>query len=69
MSIGRKRPPRFRVGDPVRFLYGPEKVAGEIVEDRGPLGDFGRRLSQSAHQRGAGGRVVIRDSRGRYRGF
>ncbi len=44
MSIGKKRAPRFRVGDPVRFLYGIEKVAGEIVEDRGPLGDFGRRL-------------------------
>ncbi len=44
MSIGKKRAPRFRVGDPVAFLYGPEKVAGEIVEDRGPLGDYGRRL-------------------------
>ncbi len=44
MSIGKKRAPRFRVGDPVRFLYGPEKVAGEILEDRGPLGDYGRRL-------------------------
>lgn len=44
MSIGKKRAPRFRVGDPVRFLYGIEKVAGEILEDRGPLGDFGRRL-------------------------
>ena len=44
MSIGKKRPPRFRVGDSVRFLYGPQKVAGEIVEDRGPLGDHGRRL-------------------------
>ena len=44
MSIGKKRAPRFRVGDPVSFLYGTEKVAGEIVEDRGPLGDHGRRL-------------------------
>jgi|SRR5271157_783086 len=44
MSIGKKRVPRFRVGDPVRFLYGTEKVAGEILEDRGPLGDYGRRL-------------------------
>jgi hypothetical protein len=26
------------------LLYGPEKVAGEIVEDRGLLGDYGRRL-------------------------
>ncbi len=44
MSIGKKRAPRFHVGDPVRFLYGTEKVAGEILEDRGPLGDYGRRL-------------------------
>jgi hypothetical protein len=44
MSIGKKRPPRFRVGDPVSFLYGTEKVAGEILEGRGPLGDYGRRL-------------------------
>jgi len=44
MSIGNKRAPRFRAGDPVTFLYGLEKVAGEIVEDRGRLGDFGRRL-------------------------
>jgi hypothetical protein len=44
MSIAKKRAPRFRVGDPVRFLYGNEKVAGEILEDRGPLGEYGRRL-------------------------
>jgi len=44
MSIGKKRAPRFHVGDPVSFLYGTENVAGEIVEDRGPLGDYGRRL-------------------------
>ena len=44
MSIGKKRAPRFRAGDPVRFLYGTEKVSGEILEDRGPLGEFGRRL-------------------------
>ena len=44
MSIAKKRAPRFRVGDPVRFLYGTEKVAGEILEDRGPLGEYGRRL-------------------------
>jgi hypothetical protein len=51
MSIGKKRPPRFRVGDPVSFLYGTEKVAGEILEDRGPLGDYGRldmKLSERA---------------------
>src|ERR1017187_1924712 len=44
MNIVKKRPPRFRVGDPVRFLFGTEKVAGEILEDRGPLGGYGRRL-------------------------
>ena len=44
MSATRKRAPRFRVGDPVRFLYGTEKVAGEILDDRGPLGEYGRRL-------------------------
>ncbi len=44
MSIGKKRSPRFRVGDPVKFLYGIDKVAGEILEDRGSLGDYGRRL-------------------------
>ena len=38
MSIGKKRAPRFRVGDRVRFLYGPEKVAGDIVEDPTPGG-------------------------------
>jgi hypothetical protein len=44
MSIGNKRAPRFHVGDRVSFLYGIEKVAGEILEDRGSLGDFGRRF-------------------------
>ena len=44
MSIGKKRAPRFRVGETVKFLYGTDKVAGEILEDRGPLGDYGRRL-------------------------
>ena len=38
MSIGKKRAPRFRVGDRVRFLYGPEKVAGDIVVIRAPWG-------------------------------
>jgi hypothetical protein len=52
MSIGRKRPPRFRAGDHVVFLYGPQKVAGEIVEDRGPLGDYGRRLYRVRINRG-----------------
>ncbi len=44
MSVAKKRPPRFRVGDPVSVLFGPQWVAGEIVEDRGPLGDYRRRL-------------------------
>jgi hypothetical protein len=44
MSIDKKRAPRFRVGDPISFLYGTKKVAGEIVEDRGTLGDHGRHL-------------------------
>ena len=44
MSVGKKRAPRFRVGDVVAFLYGPQKVPGEIVEDRGPLGVYGHRI-------------------------
>ena len=52
MSVGRKRAPRFRVGDGVVFLYGPQNVAGEIVEDRGPLGDYGRRLYRVRINRG-----------------
>jgi hypothetical protein len=52
MSVGRKRAPRFRVGDNVVFLYGPQKVAGEIVEDRGPLGEYGRRLYRVRINRG-----------------
>jgi hypothetical protein len=52
MSTGRKRAPRFRVGDGVRFLYGPEKVAGEILEDRGSLGEYGRRLYRVRINRG-----------------
>jgi len=44
MSVAKKRAPRFRVGDHVAILYGPQKVAGEIVEDRGQLGEYGRRL-------------------------
>jgi hypothetical protein len=44
MPTAKKRPPRFRVGDKVVFLYGPQKVTGEIVEDRGLLGEYGRRL-------------------------
>jgi len=35
---------RFRVGDRVRFPFGPSKAAGTIIEDRGPIGVGGRRL-------------------------
>ncbi len=44
MNTSKKRAPRFRVGDPVSVLYGPQWVAGEIVEDRGLLGGYRRRL-------------------------
>jgi hypothetical protein len=44
MSVLKKRRPRFRIGDVVSFLYGPQRVSGEIIEDRGQLGEFGRRL-------------------------
>ena len=52
MSVGKKRPPRFRVGDSVSVLFGPQWVAGEIVEDRGGLGDYGRRLYRVRINRG-----------------
>jgi hypothetical protein len=52
MSVGRKKAPRFRVGDVVLLLYGPQKVAGEIVEDRGLLGVYGRRLYRVRINRG-----------------
>jgi hypothetical protein len=32
---------RFQVGDQVAFLYGPRKVRGEIIENRGPFGVYG----------------------------
>ncbi|SRR5579875_3902907 len=44
MSAIKKRKPRFRVGDPVSFLYGPRRVSGKVIEDRGPLGPHGRRI-------------------------
>lgn len=34
----------LRVGDPVSFRMGNQRVQGVIVEDRGPLGAQGRRL-------------------------
>lgn len=52
MSVGKRRPPRFRVGDAVEVLYGPQKVEGDILEDRGPLGEFGRRLYRIRINRG-----------------
>ncbi len=44
MSSTKKTPPRFHVGDWMRFDYGPRKVSGKIVEDRGPLGLHGSRI-------------------------
>ncbi len=35
---------KFRVGDVVRFDYGPRKMTGTVQEDRGPIGVNGRRL-------------------------
>jgi hypothetical protein len=40
----KKEPPRFFIGDWVKFAYGPKKVSARIVEDRGLLGVQGRRL-------------------------
>ena len=37
-------PPRYRVGDKVKFMYVTIPVTGEITEDWGPLGVKGRRL-------------------------
>ena len=44
MSSTKRPPPRFHVGDWVKFDYGPRKVSAKIVEDRGPLGLHGRRI-------------------------
>jgi hypothetical protein len=44
MSSVKKEPPRFHIGDWVKFDYGPKKVSARIVEDRGLLGIQGRRL-------------------------
>ena len=35
---------RLRVGDRVRFTLGGQRIAGIIIEDRGPLAAGGRRL-------------------------
>jgi hypothetical protein len=48
MSKGRKKDTgskaRFKLGDLVRFRWGPQSPEGEIVEDRGPIGIGGRQL-------------------------
>jgi len=36
--------PIYRVGNLVRFRFGPNKVNGVVKEDRGPIGKNGRRL-------------------------
>jgi hypothetical protein len=41
---GKARPPVFKKGDRVSFLFGAGTVTGEVVEDRGRLGIGGRRL-------------------------
>ena len=37
-------PPRYRIGDKVKFMYGQIPVVGEITEDRGLLGVKGERV-------------------------
>jgi hypothetical protein len=44
MSAETTAPAKFRVGDWVSLEYGPQRVLGQVVEDRGPLGVKGRRL-------------------------
>jgi hypothetical protein len=44
MSLTKRLAPLFRVGDWVSFQYGPRRVLGQVVEDRGRLGVRGRRL-------------------------
>jgi hypothetical protein len=41
---GKARPPLFKIGDLVSFLFGNGTVTGQVVEDRGCLGIGGRRL-------------------------
>jgi hypothetical protein len=38
------RPPRFKKGDRVSFLFGADRLEGMMVEDRGPIGVGCRRL-------------------------
>ena len=44
MQASRKKAPRFRVGDRVKFPLGKYRVAGVVTEDRGLLGVQGIRL-------------------------
>ncbi len=44
MSSTARQSSRFKVGDWVSFLYGPQKVKARVIEDRGLLGSRGRRL-------------------------
>ncbi len=43
-SGAKAKPPLYKVGDMVSFLFGDGHVTGKIVEDRGCLGVGGRRL-------------------------
>jgi hypothetical protein len=52
MSVKKKQAPRFHVGEVVAFLYGPQKVPGEILEDRGQLGLYGHRIYRIRLDRG-----------------
>jgi hypothetical protein len=42
------------VGDKVRFRLGARSVAGQVREDRGPIGIGGRRLYLVAYELGKG---------------
>ena len=42
--IEMKKKADIKVGDQVRFMFGPNQVTGTVKEDRGPIGIKGRRL-------------------------
>ena len=44
MSAEKKSKPLFKVGDWVSFQYGLREALAQVIEDRGPIGDKGRRL-------------------------
>jgi hypothetical protein len=44
-------PPRYHVGEKVKFMYVRIPVVGEITEDRGPIGVGGRRLYRIRYSR------------------